>query len=372
MAQLVKVRYYDLNSTEASGRQYTYFSEEVLKLNDIVSVPVGDGGSARALVSTIDVPETEIAVFRDKVMTIPAGSVLKEALRKVDLNTGEVLETDPGAGKDPGPYGTVGWWESDEEWAKPWSEDDEVVLETTAEPEEGYKEMTTALVDIAPGRNPVIQQHAAEVLKIQRYAQRLVVGDHEADKMATNDLTMIKGLRETLEELQKKWLEPLTVYQKDIRKAFALLLMPLTVADKTLRDKILAYRQNEQRKQQEAEELSERTRQLNADKIRHAQEQGESFVELEPVVEPEEYPISTKTVRAEMGTTSTISIWKWRYKNGLSQKQILEGLPLQFHMVNETMIGQMVRGKNKNQVTEDDFGGVIEIYAEQGLSVRGS
>lgn len=70
---IVKVRYIDGSTGEISGREYTYFSEEFLSVGDLVTVPVKDT-IGKAQVTAVDVPESEIAAFKDKVKTIPAGS----------------------------------------------------------------------------------------------------------------------------------------------------------------------------------------------------------------------------------------------------------------------------------------------------------
>jgi len=73
--QLVKVRYIDESTGEVSGREYTYFSDEPLDVGDFVTVPVKDT-IGKAQVSAVDVPESTIAAFKDKVKTIPAGSTI--------------------------------------------------------------------------------------------------------------------------------------------------------------------------------------------------------------------------------------------------------------------------------------------------------
>jgi hypothetical protein len=72
---LVKVRYIDEGTGQAIGREYTYFSEEQLDVGDFVTVPVKDT-IGKAQVTAVDVPESEIASFRDKVKTIPMGSII--------------------------------------------------------------------------------------------------------------------------------------------------------------------------------------------------------------------------------------------------------------------------------------------------------
>ncbi len=67
---IVKVSFFN------SDKAYTYFSEDPLQVDDTVMVPVR-GTATKGVVIAINVPEAEIASFKDKVKTIPVGSVLQ-------------------------------------------------------------------------------------------------------------------------------------------------------------------------------------------------------------------------------------------------------------------------------------------------------
>ena len=71
---LVKVRYIDESTGEIRGREYTYFSEEPLTVGNVVTVPIKDT-IGKGQVTAVDVPESTITAFKDKVKTIPAGSI---------------------------------------------------------------------------------------------------------------------------------------------------------------------------------------------------------------------------------------------------------------------------------------------------------
>lgn len=57
------------------SKEYSYYSEDRLKVGDIVMVQVRDR-QTNATVTEIDVPESEVEAFKDKVKTIPADSVI--------------------------------------------------------------------------------------------------------------------------------------------------------------------------------------------------------------------------------------------------------------------------------------------------------
>ncbi len=61
---IVKVKF--LKDGQPSGRAYTYFSNEVVAVDDTVQI----NESAKGVVTEVDVPGSEIEAFKDKVKTI--------------------------------------------------------------------------------------------------------------------------------------------------------------------------------------------------------------------------------------------------------------------------------------------------------------
>lgn len=79
---LVKLRF--LRGGEPQGREYTYISKEMVEVGDIVTVRKPDTLGAEApkgIITMIDVPETEVEDFKDK---------LKEIVGKEGLENDEV------------------------------------------------------------------------------------------------------------------------------------------------------------------------------------------------------------------------------------------------------------------------------------------
>lgn len=74
--QIIKVQF--LKGEVPSGKAYTYFSEEEVSTGDLVQI----NSSAKGVVTEVDVPESEIEAFRDKVKTI-AGKVVAETKEEV-------------------------------------------------------------------------------------------------------------------------------------------------------------------------------------------------------------------------------------------------------------------------------------------------
>ena len=68
---IVKVKF--LKDGQETGRPYTYFSNDVVAVGDMVQI----NESAKGVVTEVDVPESEIADFKDKVKT-SGGKVVEE------------------------------------------------------------------------------------------------------------------------------------------------------------------------------------------------------------------------------------------------------------------------------------------------------
>ncbi|PPK77564.1 hypothetical protein BXY41_116103 [Lacrimispora xylanisolvens] len=69
--QIIKAQF--LKGEVPSGKSYTYFSEEAVSIGDLIQI----NSSAKGIVTEVDVAESEIKSFRDKVKMI-AGKVVEE------------------------------------------------------------------------------------------------------------------------------------------------------------------------------------------------------------------------------------------------------------------------------------------------------
>ena len=67
MTNIIKLRF--LRGGQPSGREYTYFTPCAVAVDDTVELE-GKQGVVEGVVTAIDVPESEIAPFRDRAKTI--------------------------------------------------------------------------------------------------------------------------------------------------------------------------------------------------------------------------------------------------------------------------------------------------------------
>lgn len=259
---------------------------------------------------------------------------MNETIR-VDNKTGEILDTEDGLTGD---------------------EDQGQALE-------GVKS-GTALIKVPPlTQDPAIIRYSEESLRINITAQKFSVTCLGDSKQAVDSIILIRGMRKQIEEKEKEWLEPLKEHEKQIREAFALLKKPLEMAENTYRAKDKEWGD----KQDELARIAEQQRLLNEQAIKLAQETGTDVVEVTPVIDA---PELAKTVHSELGSASKVVTWKWRWREGLSLEEKMQRLPLKYHLANDKVIGQLVRSKSRNGVTEKDFGGVIEIYEDSNRRYR--
>ena len=74
MTNIIKVKF--LKDGQAFGREYSYLTPEEVEVNDIVEMETKTG-TAKGIVTQINVPEAEIVSFKDKMKTI-VGKYLEE------------------------------------------------------------------------------------------------------------------------------------------------------------------------------------------------------------------------------------------------------------------------------------------------------
>lgn len=73
---VIKLRF--LKNGAPSGREYTYFTPCKVSVGDYVEAP-STSGTSTAVVTAVNVPEAEIAPFRDRAKTIIGKSVKSES-----------------------------------------------------------------------------------------------------------------------------------------------------------------------------------------------------------------------------------------------------------------------------------------------------
>ncbi len=316
--QIVKVQYYT-DDGRLSDRAYTYFSEVPLKVGDIVTVPVRDT-TAKAQVSAVDVPESEIAAFKDKVKTIPSSNEL-------EFGANDLPPTAPTTAANANPEPTF-------------IPDDSEAINV---------HIGTAVIKIQPESDITILTLLAEANRLRDYAIARVITTDADMSLAVNDLSIIAGIKKALTAKRAEYYKPIKAHLDTVSADFQTLLTPIEDADRITRDKWTAYRNEQARRKSEAdainrakEELAKREAMLN---------HGEITVDLTPV----EAPSPIVRVQTEMGTAGIVKNRKYRVVD-------FAKLPDQYKIENSALLNKVVKAGIP------EIAGV-EIYIEEGLRV---
>lgn len=169
---------------------------------------------------------------------------------------------------------------------------------------EKRRETETAVV-LRPGEDAEVHAHYLEAIKALKYAKDRVIQSPEDNKAATNDLTLIAGLKKAMEKKRKEYLAPLRDQADAIRETYSTLMDPVLEADKITRDKMLAYRAEQDRIRQEQEDI-------NRKRLEAAEAEKRLKGEVtEPVQLIDVAPQAPKATRTEMGTAAQRMVKKW-------------------------------------------------------------
>jgi len=214
-------------------------------------------------------------------------------------------------------------------------------------PEEPLPE-ATAVIQIRPQGDQAVIALYDQAVRLAQYARALTIASGEDVKGATNDLGIITGVMKAIEVEQKKWAGPINSHLTAVRTAFKTLTEPLALANKVTREKILAYRAEQDRKRLEAERINRLRMEAAAAEMELRGELTEpvEMVKVEPVPDH---------IRAEMGTVGKMMVPKWAIED-FSQ------VPDEYKMIDVAKVGKLVRAGLENILG-------IRIWKEETLRV---
>ncbi len=192
-------------------------------------------------------------------------------------------------------------------------------------------QQATAVIKVSPETDIVILSLLAECNGLRDYAELRIVATNDDVKSATDDLTLIAKLKKTLEEKRKEYISPINAHLKSINDSFKVLMTPVEQADQVTRNKILAFRQEQERKAREVEEIN-RLR-IEAAKREAAMNNG-GIKESVNLVEAPTPAISK--VYTEGGSLGTMKVRKWEVED-------LSKIPTDYLMVDAAKVGKVVR-----------------------------
>ena len=163
----------------------------------------------------------------------------------------------------------------------------------------------TALVQISPGADERVAALYQEGVALQQYAIARTIQSDADVKNATDDLTVIAGVKRAIEDRRREYVGPLNDYLKAVNDAFKTFAEPLGVADALTRSKVLDYRKEQERIRQEQERI-------NRLRLEAAQAEMRLKGELTEAVNTMEVaPAPPARYRTDIGTLGVAETWKF-------------------------------------------------------------
>jgi len=302
---IVKVQYYSETTGKLSEREYSYYTEEPLAVGDIVMVPA-KWGDAKAKVSAIDVPCAEIEAFKDKVKTIPAGSIVKTDTEKAWSAMVEATEPIPGCLPD-----NIG---------EPITITESLLKESAPE---------TALA-LRPGADAEAMSWHVQALNALAYANARKVTNAEEHALASDDLSLISKLKKLMEARRKELLDPLKAQSDAIRETYTFIMGPVIEADQITRAKMTAYLTEQARIKAEQERINQQR--MEAAEAEMALK-GELTAPLDLM---EVMPEAPKSIKTALGSSGLTDHWTFEITN-------LDLIPREYMMADTVLLGNTAK-----------------------------
>ena len=188
----------------------------------------------------------------------------------------------------------------------------------------------TALINIRPQGDQAVIALYDQAVRLAEYARALTIGTDKDAKGAANDLAIIVGVTKAIEVERKKWTGPIISHLEAVRTAFGALTEPLAQANRMTREKILAYRAEQDRKRREAEAINQLRMEAAAAEMKLKGELTEPVDLVEAAAPVPDH------VRAEMGTLGKMMVPKWAVQD-FSQ------VPDEYKVIDAARVGKLVR-----------------------------
>ena len=201
-------------------------------------------------------------------------------------------------------------------------------------------------------------------------ARTIVISSELTSKHANDLLSACKKLFNIAEDRRKFFVKPLQDHVKNINDQFKKLTIPLEEAEGILKDKLLGYIKELQKK--EAEESRIRQEKENAENKEKQATINDFFGPNETLVVIAEKPIVVDdkpkvTIDSGLGKSYTRKVWRWKVVEEAK-------IPDDYYRLDEKMIDTLLKAHTKTvkgvSVNELVIPG-IEVYQDVELSTRG-
>ncbi len=200
-----------------------------------------------------------------------------------------------------------------------------------------------------------VQEITAVTNTVVEAANAVVIDGQEGMQKATEILSWIAKTKKQIETKRKFFTKPLSDQVSAINNLFKSYKTPLEQADKTLRNKILTYRREQERLRREEEE---RLRKLQKKEQKRLEKQAKKkgAPPPPPPVMPVRVETPAQTVRSSMGTVSAKKTWDFEIVDP-------DKIPAEYKIINEKAIRAAVKAGVRSLPG-------VRIFQREDLSVR--
>lgn len=191
--------------------------------------------------------------------------------------------------------------------------------------------VSASLILTSPSSNPAVAAFYNQALRLKEFAERRVILTNDDLAPATDDLSIIAGVKKGLEAKRKEYLQPFQQHIKETNDDYKMLMAPIEAADIITRQKIIAFKAEQERKRREAEAIE--AEKLALARREAALKGGEITIDLTPLSRPEAVPTRVTT---EMGSAGMRDHWTFEVTD-------FALLPDEYKMPDAAKIGKVVR-----------------------------
>lgn len=199
-----------------------------------------------------------------------------------------------------------------------------------------------------------VQSISQEITTIEAQAEHLQVVDEESAKVATDMLGQIAKAKKAVEEKRQFFVKPLNEQVKRINEWFKQIISPLEKAEATLKNKVLLYRQEQERKRREEEERLRKL--IEAEQKKLERQAAKKGMPAPPPIPIPVMPKQEKTFESTIAKATARTIWDFEI---VDESKI----PREFLMVNEKAIRAAIKAGVRNIPG-------VRIFQREELAVR--
>lgn len=192
---------------------------------------------------------------------------------------------------------------------------------------------------VAPMNDDDVQQVQLDTSMLLEAAEALKIRTDADDVAAKELLAQVKTARKRVDDMRKRWTQPLNESLKRINGDFRKISDPIAEAERLLRDKVATYYT---RKQEQAEKRTQRA-------IERAVERGEA-----PVLPASAQP--QRVTHTDAGTVSFREVWSFEITDPAQ-------VPDEYKVIDEKKIGAVVKAGVRSIPG-------VHIFAERKAVVR--